>query len=44
MLLHMLKAMETKQDENFTNILTVLGEFGTFQRRRVALAFIPNIL
>ncbi|KAF6313492.1 solute carrier family 22 member 14 [Rhinolophus ferrumequinum] len=24
-LLHMLKAMETKQDENFTNILNVVG-------------------
>lgn len=43
-LLPMLKAVETKQDENFTDILNVVGEFGTFQRRLVALTFIPNLL
>ncbi|XP_047561465.1 solute carrier family 22 member 14 isoform X2 [Lutra lutra] len=44
MLLRRLRASETQQDDNFANILDVVGEFGTFQRRLVALTFLPNIL
>uniref|UniRef100_M3XU54 Solute carrier family 22 member 14 n=1 Tax=Mustela putorius furo TaxID=9669 RepID=M3XU54_MUSPF len=43
-LLRRLRASDAQQDDNFTNILDVVGEFGTFQRRLVALTFIPNIL
>ncbi|XP_045859518.1 solute carrier family 22 member 14 [Meles meles] len=44
MLLRRLRASEAQKDDNFANILDVVGEFGTFQRRLVALTFIPNIL
>lgn len=44
MLLRMLKDLESQQDDKITSILDVLGEFGTFQRRLVALTFIPSIL
>uniref|UniRef100_A0A2K5RMH3 Solute carrier family 22 member 14 n=2 Tax=Cebus imitator TaxID=2715852 RepID=A0A2K5RMH3_CEBIM len=44
MLLRRLKVVTTKQDDKFTNLLVAVGEFGTFQRRLVALTFIPSIL
>ncbi|XP_021533213.1 solute carrier family 22 member 14 [Neomonachus schauinslandi] len=44
MLLRKLRATEAQQDDKFANILNVVGEFGTFQQRLVALTFIPNIL
>ncbi|XP_027441575.2 solute carrier family 22 member 14 isoform X3 [Zalophus californianus] len=44
MLLRRLRATEAQQDDKFANILDVVGEFGTFQKRLVALTFIPNIL
>nr|XP_045758119.1 solute carrier family 22 member 14 [Mirounga angustirostris] len=44
MLLRKLRATEAQQDDKFANILDVVGEFGTFQQRLVALTFIPNIL
>ncbi|KAF5921785.1 hypothetical protein HPG69_012956 [Diceros bicornis minor] len=44
MLLRRLKARGAKQDDKFANVLEAVGEFGTFQRRLVALTFIPNIL
>eukprot|EP00071_Canis_lupus_P030623 XP_022264180.1 solute carrier family 22 member 14 isoform X3 [Canis lupus familiaris] len=44
MLLRRLRAMEAQQDDKFASILDVVGKFGTFQRRLVALTFIPNIL
>uniref|UniRef100_A0A8C7AF16 Solute carrier family 22 member 14 n=1 Tax=Neovison vison TaxID=452646 RepID=A0A8C7AF16_NEOVI len=44
MLLRRLRASDAQQDDNFANILDVVGEFGTFQRRLVALTFVPNIL
>ncbi|XP_072797103.1 solute carrier family 22 member 14 isoform X3 [Vicugna pacos] len=43
-LLCRLKAIEAKKDDKFANILNAVGEFGTFQRRLVALTFIPSIL
>ncbi|XP_021522274.2 solute carrier family 22 member 14 [Aotus nancymaae] len=44
MLLRRLRVVTTKQDDKFANLLVVVGEFGTFQWRLVALAFIPSIL
>ena len=44
MLLRTLRAMKTNQDDKFASIMDALGEFGTFQRRLVALTFLPNIL
>nr|XP_035950142.1 solute carrier family 22 member 14 [Halichoerus grypus] len=44
MLLRRLRATEAQQNDKFANILDVVGEFGTFQQRLVALTFIPNIL
>ncbi|XP_059793561.1 solute carrier family 22 member 14 [Balaenoptera ricei] len=44
MLLRRLRAIEAKQDDKFATIMDAVGEFGTFQRRLVALTFIPNIL
>ncbi|XP_024612634.1 solute carrier family 22 member 14 [Neophocaena asiaeorientalis asiaeorientalis] len=44
MLLRRLRAIEAKQDDKVTTIVDAVGEFGTFQRRLVALTFIPNIL
>ncbi|XP_046536408.1 solute carrier family 22 member 14 [Equus quagga] len=44
MLLRRLRATEGKKDDKFSNILDAVGEFGTFQRRLVALTFIPNVL
>uniref|UniRef100_A0A2K6U2R9 Solute carrier family 22 member 14 n=1 Tax=Saimiri boliviensis boliviensis TaxID=39432 RepID=A0A2K6U2R9_SAIBB len=44
MLLRRLKVVTTKQDDKFANLLVAVGEFGTFQRRLVALTFIPSIL
>ncbi|EPY86841.1 hypothetical protein CB1_000295001 [Camelus ferus] len=43
-LLCRLRAIEAKKDDKFANILNAVGEFGTFQRRLVALTFIPSIL
>ncbi|XP_057560596.1 solute carrier family 22 member 14 [Hippopotamus amphibius kiboko] len=43
MLLRRLRAIEAKQDK-FANIMDAVGQFGTFQRRLVALTFLPNIL
>ncbi|KAK2492679.1 hypothetical protein MC885_003848 [Smutsia gigantea] len=44
MLLCRLRATEAEQDDKFTNILDVVGELGAFQRRLVALTFIPIVL
>lgn len=44
MLLRRSRATEAQQDDKFANILDVVGEFGTFQRKLVGLTFIPNIL
>ncbi|KAM9075119.1 solute carrier family 22 member 14 [Megaptera novaeangliae] len=44
MMLRRLRAIEAKQDDKFATIMDAVGEFGTFQRRLVALTFIPNIL
>ncbi|XP_011737066.1 solute carrier family 22 member 14 isoform X6 [Macaca nemestrina] len=44
MLLHRLRTDHTKQDDKFANLLDAVGEFGTFQRRLVALTFIPSIM
>ncbi|XP_037382485.1 solute carrier family 22 member 14 isoform X2 [Talpa occidentalis] len=41
MLLQRLSSLDTKQDDKFAHILNAVGEFGTFQRRLVALTFIP---
>nr|XP_020141042.1 solute carrier family 22 member 14 isoform X2 [Microcebus murinus] len=43
-LLRRLRAIDAKKGDTFANILDVVGEFGTFQRRLVALTFIPNII
>lgn len=43
-LLRKLKATETDQDDKFASILDSLGQFGTFQRKLVALTLIPNLL
>ncbi|CAI9159346.1 unnamed protein product [Rangifer tarandus platyrhynchus] len=43
MLLQRLRAIDA-QDDKLANIMDVVGEFGTFQRRLVALSFIPNFL
>uniref|UniRef100_A0A8D2DZH2 Solute carrier family 22 member 14 n=1 Tax=Sciurus vulgaris TaxID=55149 RepID=A0A8D2DZH2_SCIVU len=43
-LLQRLRAMESKKDDKFADVLDAVGEFGTFQRRLIALTFIPNIL
>ncbi|XP_004676690.1 PREDICTED: solute carrier family 22 member 14 [Condylura cristata] len=40
-LLQRLRSLNTKQDDKLAHILDVVGEFGTFQRRLVALTFIP---
>ncbi|XP_062971443.1 solute carrier family 22 member 14 [Cynocephalus volans] len=40
----LLRRLGAKQDDKFANILDAVGEFGTFQRRLVALTFFPNIL
>ncbi|XP_023587969.1 solute carrier family 22 member 14 [Trichechus manatus latirostris] len=44
MLLHRLRAIKSKEEDQLASILGAVGEFGTFQRRLVALTFIPNIL
>ncbi|XP_007943945.1 LOW QUALITY PROTEIN: solute carrier family 22 member 14 [Orycteropus afer afer] len=46
MLLQRPKGIRSDEDEDdtFASILNAVGEFGTFQRRLVALTFIPNIL
>ncbi|XP_006713479.2 solute carrier family 22 member 14 isoform X1 [Homo sapiens] len=44
MLLRRLRAVHTKQDDKFANLLDAVGEFGTFQQRLVALTFIPSIM
>ncbi|KAM9187600.1 solute carrier family 22 member 14 [Dugong dugon] len=44
MLLHRLRAIKSKEEDWLASILGAVGEFGTFQRRLVALTFIPNIL
>ncbi|XP_016051688.1 PREDICTED: solute carrier family 22 member 14, partial [Miniopterus natalensis] len=43
-MLRKLRAIEIHQDDKFANIMGVMGEFGTFQQRLVALTFIPNLL
>ncbi|XP_055270591.1 solute carrier family 22 member 14 [Moschus berezovskii] len=43
MLLQRLRAIDAQEDK-LANIMDVVGEFGTFQRRLVALNFIPNFL
>lgn len=42
-LLQRLRAIDA-QDDKLANIMDVVGEFGTFQRRLVALSFIPSFL
>lgn len=42
-LLQRLRAIDA-QDDKLANIMDVVGEFGTFQRRLVALNFIPTFL
>nr|XP_012805014.1 solute carrier family 22 member 14 [Jaculus jaculus] len=42
--LRRLRALDSKQDDKLANVLDAVGEFGTFQRRLVALTFIPNML
>ncbi|XP_049726645.1 solute carrier family 22 member 14 [Elephas maximus indicus] len=45
MLLNRLRAIKSKEEEDkLASILDAVGEFGPFQRRLVALTFIPNIL
>uniref|UniRef100_A0A8C3YU38 Solute carrier family 22 member 14 n=1 Tax=Catagonus wagneri TaxID=51154 RepID=A0A8C3YU38_9CETA len=44
LLLRRLRVIEAKQDDKFANIMEAVGEFGTFQRRLVALTFLPSIL
>uniref|UniRef100_A0A8D1NRQ2 Major facilitator superfamily (MFS) profile domain-containing protein n=1 Tax=Sus scrofa TaxID=9823 RepID=A0A8D1NRQ2_PIG len=44
LLLRRLRAIEAKQNDKFAKIMDAMGEFGTFQRRLVALTFIPSIL
>nr|XP_054965639.1 solute carrier family 22 member 14 isoform X6 [Pan paniscus] len=44
MLLRRFRAVHTKQDDKFANLLDAVGEFGTFQQRLVALTFIPSIM
>ncbi|XP_054336363.1 solute carrier family 22 member 14 isoform X3 [Pongo pygmaeus] len=44
MLLRRLRAVHTKQNDKFANLLDAVGEFGTFQQRLVALTFIPSIM
>uniref|UniRef100_A0A8D0IGT8 Solute carrier family 22 member 14 n=1 Tax=Sus scrofa TaxID=9823 RepID=A0A8D0IGT8_PIG len=44
LLLRRLRAIEAKQNDKFAKIVDAMGEFGTFQRRLVALTFIPSIL
>ncbi|XP_054991100.1 solute carrier family 22 member 14 [Sorex araneus] len=43
-LIHKLNAGISKPDDKLTDILSTMGEFGPFQRRLVALSFIPSIL
>uniref|UniRef100_H0XZM2 Major facilitator superfamily (MFS) profile domain-containing protein n=1 Tax=Otolemur garnettii TaxID=30611 RepID=H0XZM2_OTOGA len=43
-LLNKLRAICTKEDDTFANILDAVGEFGTFQRRLVVLICIFNIM
>ncbi|XP_054564082.1 solute carrier family 22 member 14-like [Eptesicus fuscus] len=43
-LLRKLRTMEINQNDKFANIMEAVGTFGPFQRRLVALAFIPNLL
>nr|KAF6335784.1 hypothetical protein mPipKuh1_015928 [Pipistrellus kuhlii] len=43
-LLRKLRIMEANQQDKLANIMEALGKFGPFQRRLVALTFIPNIL
>lgn len=43
-LLRRLGATDAQQEDKFASILSAAGTFGTFQRRLVALTFIPNIL
>ncbi|KAG8521518.1 Solute carrier family 22 member 14, partial [Galemys pyrenaicus] len=40
-LLQRLKSLDADQDDKFVHVLKAVGEFGTFQRRLVALTFIP---
>ncbi|XP_060036604.1 solute carrier family 22 member 13 isoform X1 [Erinaceus europaeus] len=44
LVLHRLRTTETKKEDVFSSILNVIGHFGTFQRRLVALILVPNIL
>ncbi|KAM5313385.1 solute carrier family 22 member 14 [Glossophaga mutica] len=43
-LLHSLRGIKTNQNDKFASIMDVLGEFGTFQQRLVALTFLPYIV
>lgn len=43
-LLRKLRTMETNKYDKFADIMEAMGKFGPFQRRLVALAFIPNLL
>ncbi|XP_071471965.1 solute carrier family 22 member 14 [Marmota flaviventris] len=43
-LLRRLRAMDTKKDDKFADVLDAVGEFGTFQWRLIVLTFIPNIM
>uniref|UniRef100_A0A8C8ZP46 Solute carrier family 22 member 14 n=1 Tax=Prolemur simus TaxID=1328070 RepID=A0A8C8ZP46_PROSS len=44
MLLRRLRVIDANKGDKFAPILDAVGEFGTFQRRLVALTFIPNII
>ncbi|XP_069328130.1 solute carrier family 22 member 14 [Eulemur rufifrons] len=39
-----LRVIDVKKGDKFAPILDAVGQFGTFQRRLVALTFIPNII
>lgn len=42
--LRKLRAIENSQNDKFANIMEAMGKFGPFQRRLVALSFIPNLV
>ncbi|XP_069929128.1 solute carrier family 22 member 14 isoform X2 [Oryctolagus cuniculus] len=44
MLLRRLGTTDAKQEDKLAGVLSAAGTFGTFQRRLVALTFIPNML
>nr|KAF6311196.1 solute carrier family 22 member 14 [Myotis myotis] len=44
LLLRRLRSIESNQGDKFASIMEAMGKFGPFQRRLVALSFIPNLL